>query len=224
MEVKIEKSWRLALKSHLESEEFKSLAGFVKSEYASTQIYPNSENIFRALNLTPLNKVKVVILGQDPYHGEGQAQGLSFSVPADVKNPPSLQNIFKELAVELGHISEAEEEYHGDLSCWANQGVLLLNAVLTVRASEAGSHAKKGWEELTDQIIKTVSDQTEGVVFMLWGSYARKKEVLIDTKKHLVLEAVHPSPLSAYGGFFGCGHFVRANKWLEDQGKDGVKW
>lgn len=226
MEVAIDKSWKQALVKELSSDDFGSLADYIKSEYKDKNktVYPESKNIFRALNLTPIEEVKVVILGQDPYHGAGQAQGLSFSVPRDIKNPPSLQNIFKELESEFGKKCEAEVKFGGDLKCWAKQGVLLLNAVLTVEAGKAGSHANRGWERLTDEIIKTVSDQCDHVVFLLWGSYARKKKGLIDTKKHSVLEAVHPSPLSAYGGFFGCGHFRKANEWLKDHGKAEMVW
>ncbi len=224
MEVQIERGWKEKLEDSFGSTEFRGLAKFVKGEYGQKNVFPESKNIFRALNLTPLEKVKVVILGQDPYHGAGQAQGLSFSVPAGVKNPPSLQNIFKELESELGKKSEAETKYHGDLSCWARQGVLLLNTVLTVESGKAGSHSNRGWEDLTDDIIKTVSKECDAVVFLLWGSYARKKKGLIDTKKHLVLESVHPSPLSVHGGFFGCGHFKKANEWLKERAKKEVIW
>lgn len=224
MEVLIEKSWRSSLDKELSSDEFKDLASYVRSEYATKRIYPESKSIFRALNSTPIDKVKVVILGQDPYHGENQAQGLSFSVPRDIKNPPSLQNIFKELESEFGKKSEAEDKYGGDLICWATQGVLLLNAVLTVEADKAASHAGRGWEKLTDEIIRKISEDCGSVVFLLWGSYARKKKSLIDTGKHLVLESVHPSPLSAYGGFFGCGHFKKANEWLKDHGQTEIVW
>lgn len=224
MEVKIEKNWKRALDSNLKSEGFRSLAEFIKAEYASKVIYPEVKNIFRALNLTPLESVKVVIIGQDPYHGKEQAQGLSFSVPGELRNPPSLQNIFKELELELGRKSEAEIKFNGDLSCWAKQGVLLLNAVLTVEAGKPGSHANRGWEDLTDEMIRTVSDGSEGVVFMLWGAYARKKKVLIDASKHLVLESPHPSPFSAHSGFFGNGHFKKANEWLKSKGLDEIAW
>jgi uracil-DNA glycosylase len=224
MQVEIAKDWKKVLQEHLKTEGFKSLAGFINQEYKTKTIYPETRNIFRALNLAPLENIKVVIIGQDPYHGPKQAQGLSFSVPASVKNPPSLVNIFKELEAELGAKSEAELKYDGDLRCWAKQGVLLLNAVLTVEASKAGSHANRGWEDLTNEVIKIVSKEADGVVFLLWGSYARKKKDLIDTKKHLVLESAHPSPLSAYAGFFGNGHFVKANQWLKDRGKKEIKW
>jgi len=224
MDVAIDRGWKKVLEGELVSAGFKGLTGFVKLEYSNKTIYPESTKIFRALNLTPIGEVKIVILGQDPYHGPNQAQGLSFSVPKGVKNPPSLQNIFKELESEYGKKSEAEVKYAGDLSCWAKQGVLLLNAVLTVEAGKAGSHANRGWESLTDEIIRAVSKERDNIVFLLWGSYARKKKGLIDSEKHLILESVHPSPLSAYGGFFGCGHFKKANKWLEDHGETEINW
>lgn len=224
----IEKSWRVVLKDTFESEVFESLTSFIRKEYAEKEIFPKAENIFRALNLTPIENVKVVILGQDPYHGNQngmpQAQGLSFSVPKEIKNPPSLINIFKELESELGKKCDAEVRFGGDLSCWARQGVLLLNAVLTVETGRAGSHANKGWEGLTDEIIRIISSDKEHVVFMLWGSYASKKAGLIDTTKHLILESVHPSPLSAYGGFFGNGHFLKVNSYLKEHGETEIVW
>lgn len=224
MEVAIEKSWKKILESYFDSVEFSALAEFVKKEYETKTIYPESKNIFRALNLSSLEAVKVVILGQDPYHGAGQAQGLSFSVPSEIKNPPSLINIFKELEVEFERKSEAELKFKGDLRCWAKQGVLLLNAVLTVEAGKAGSHANCGWESLTDQIIKLISDEREDVVFLLWGNYARKKKDLIDLNKHLVLESAHPSPLSAHNGFFGNGHFKKTNEFLKLKGRKEIVW
>ncbi len=228
MEVAIEKSWKKALSEYFASEDFKNLAEFVKGEYAAKMVLPESKNIFRALNLTPLEDVKVVIIGQDPYHGivNGicQAQGLSFSVPAGIKNPPSLINIFKELEAEFGKKPKAEVKFNGDLSCWAQQGVLLLNAVLTVESGKAGSHAGRGWENLTDEIIKLISRERENVVFLLWGAYARKKKDLIDDKKHLILESAHPSPLSAYGGFFGNGHFKKTNEWLKLKNLNEIVW
>lgn len=228
MIVEIEKSWKRSLEEHFESEGFKSLAKFVKAEYADKIIFPESENIFSALNLTPLEKVRVVVIGQDPYHGAQngvcQAQGLSFSVPAEIKNPPSLQNIFKELEAELGKKSEAEIKFNGDLRTWAKQGILLLNAVLTVESGKAGSHANRGWEDLTDEIIKLVSGKRESVVFLLWGAYARKKKDLIDSKKHLILESAHPSPLSAHSGFFGNGHFNKTNEWLKEKNQKEIIW
>jgi uracil-DNA glycosylase len=224
MKIEIEKSWKNALSEHLQSAKFKALTDFIKREYKTKQIYPEAKNIFRALNLTPLEKVRVVIIGQDPYHGKNQAQGLSFSVPTELRNPPSLQNIFKELELELGKKPEAEVKFGGDLSCWAKQGVLLLNAVLTVEAGKAGSHANRGWEDLTDEVIRIVSEESENIVFMLWGAYARKKKDLIDNKKHLILESTHPSPFSAHSGFFGSGHFAKANRWLKSKNLDETVW
>ncbi|HRV75900.1 MAG: uracil-DNA glycosylase [Candidatus Nomurabacteria bacterium] len=228
MEAPIDKTWKLALGAVFKSKEFKSLACFIKKEYSSKKIYPESKNIFRALNLTPLDEVKVVIIGQDPYHGsEGglpQAQGLSFSVTEYIKNPPSLQNIFKELEAEFNKKPEAEIKFNGDLTSWAKQGVLLLNSTLTVEAGKANSHADLGWESLTNEIIKLISNKCDGVVFLLWGAYARKKKKLIDANRHLVLESAHPSPFSAYSGFFGNNHFRRVNEWLKYHGKDEIVW
>jgi uracil-DNA glycosylase len=227
-EVEIEKSWHKILKDYFETESFKDLTAFVQAEYSGNisgkKVYPEPENIFKALTLTPFDEVKVVILGQDPYHGDGQAMGLSFSVPEEVRNPPSLRNIFKELEVELGEKSEAEVKFNGDLSCWAKQGVLLLNSVLTVEAGKPGSHSKKGWGDFTDQVIKKISEEKEGVVFILWGNYAKQKLNLIDEDKHLVLMSPHPSPLSAYSGFFGNDHFIKANQWLESKSKKKIEW
>lgn len=183
-------------------------------------IFPEEKNIFRALNLTPIEAVKVVILGQDPYHGELQAHGLSFSVPSGIKLPPSLRNIYKELEADLG----MEVRTDGDLSRWAGQGVLLLNSVLTVESGAAGSHAGKGWEQITDALIKTVSDHKTGVVFILWGNYALKKRGLIDESKHHVISSVHPSPLSASRGFFGSRPFSKANDYLSSTGQSAIKW
>jgi uracil-DNA glycosylase len=223
--VEIKQSWLKILKNFFEAESFKDLMDFVRAEYlAGKVIYPEPENIFKALNLTPFDKVEVVILGQDPYHGDGQAMGLSFSVPEEVRNPPSLRNIFKELEAELGEKSEAEVKFNGDLSCWAKQGVLLLNSVLTVEAGKPGSHSKKGWGDFTDQVIKKISEEKEGVVFILWGNYAKQKLNLIDEDKHLVLMSPHPSPLSAYSGFFGNDHFIKANQWLESKSKKKIEW
>ncbi|WP_057937592.1 uracil-DNA glycosylase [Algoriphagus resistens] len=220
MEVKIEKSWKRGLNRVFEQEYFKNLVTFVKDEYATTNVYPPGKEIFTAFNHCSLDAVKVVILGQDPYHGPGQAHGLSFSVKPGVPYPPSLQNIFKEIESDLGKPLPAT----GDLTRWADQGVFLLNATLTVRAYQAGSHQKKGWEEFTDEVIRTVSDTRDHVVFLLWGSYAQKKTVLIDAKKHLVLKAPHPSPLSSYRGFFGCRHFSKANEYLEAKGLEPINW
>lgn len=224
-EVKLNNHWKQLLANYLDSDQFKATADFVRSEYLSSKkIYPHPKNIFNALNLTVPDQVKVVILGQDPYHGEDQAMGLSFSVPASVKNPPSLQNIFKELESELGHKSAAEHKFNGDLSCWAKQGVLLLNSVLTVEAGKPGSHAKKGWEDFTDHIISQLSESKSGLVFMLWGNYAKQKLSLIDANKHLILTSPHPSPFSAHSGFFGCGHFVQTNRYLKSINKKEIKW
>ncbi|WP_339877168.1 uracil-DNA glycosylase [uncultured Algoriphagus sp.] len=220
MEVKIEPSWKSALDYLFEKKYFKDLVSFVKDEYATTKVYPPGKEIFNAFNHTPIDSVKVVILGQDPYHGPGQAHGLSFSVKPGVPFPPSLQNIFKEIETDLGKPMPS----NGDLTRWAEQGVFLLNATLTVRAHQAASHQKKGWEEFTDEVIRKISDSCEHVVFMLWGSYAQKKSILIDSSKHLVLKAPHPSPLSSYRGFFGCQHFSKANNYLISNGMKPINW
>lgn len=220
MVVNIEASWKEALDKTFEQKTFKDLVAFVKDEYASTKVYPPGKEIFNAFAHCPLDSVKIVILGQDPYHGLGQAHGLSFSVKPGVPFPPSLLNIFKEIETDLGKPMPSD----GDLTRWADQGVFLLNATLTVRAHEAGSHQKKGWEEFTDEVIRTISDRRENVVFLLWGAYAQKKSVLIDAKKHLILKAPHPSPLSSYRGFFGCKHFSKANEYLTASGKKPVDW
>tara|TARA_R110002020_G_scaffold245069_1_gene458732 strand:- start:1462 stop:2124 length:663 start_codon:yes stop_codon:yes gene_type:complete len=220
MEVKIEPSWKSALDYLFEKKYFKDLVSFVKDEYATTKVYPPGKEIFNAFNHTPIDSVKVVILGQDPYHGPGQAHGLSFSVKPGVPFPPSLQNIFKEIETDLGKPMPS----NGDLTRWAEQGVFLLNATLTVRAHQAASHQKKGWEEFTDEVIRKISDSREHVVFMLWGSYAQKKSILVDSSKHLVLKAPHPSPLSSYRGFFGCQHFSKANNYLISNGMKPIDW
>ena len=218
--VKITPEWDEALAEEFSSESYRALRGFLKAEYSSRTVYPSMYDIFNALKLTPLSDIKAVILGQDPYHEPGQAMGLAFSVPAGVQKPPSLCNIFKELHAETGmDIPES-----GDLTGWAKQGVLLLNTVLTVRAHAANSHKGKGWEQFTDGVIKKISDRCSGVAFMLWGGNARSKKPLIDGAKHLVLECAHPSPLSAQYGFFGCGHFVKTNEYLESMGKAPVDW
>ncbi len=221
MEVKIEESWKKHLAGEFEKDYFKQLSGFVHEEYAKGDVYPAPKNIFRALNLAPFDTVKVVILGQDPYHGPKQANGLSFAVEEGVAIPPSLRNIFKEIEKEFGrplvHTS-------GDLSRWATQGVLLLNSTLTVRAHSAGSHQTHGWEEFTNEAIRKLSDERSGLVFILWGNYARMKGVHIDREKHLVLESAHPSPFSAYNGFFGNNHFLKANEYLEAHGKKPIDW
>ncbi len=220
MDVRIEQSWKEALGEEFNKPYFAQLAAELhrqKSEGAV--IYPPGGQIFRAFELCPLDRLKVVILGQDPYHGYGQATGLSFSVPPAVAAPPSLKNIFKEIESDLGiRMSGCP-----DLTPWAEQGVLLLNAVLTVRAGEPASHSRIGWQEFTDAVIRTVSERCEGVVFMLWGNYARSKAALIDSSRHFVLEAAHPSPL-ARGAFFGCRHFSKANSLLASEGKSPIDW
>lgn len=220
MDVKIEESWKKALADELNKPYFEQLTAFVKSEYATTTVYPEGKNIFNAFNLCPLPNVKVVIIGQDPYHEPRQAHGLCFSVQDGVEFPPSLQNIFKEIESDLG----TPVPQSGNLERWARQGVFLLNSILTVRAHQAASHANKGWETFTDEVIKQISDKTENVVFMLWGNYAKVKGKVIDTKKHLILNTVHPSPLSVYRGFFGCKHFSRANQYLTEHGKTPIIW
>ena len=226
MKVKIEKSWEKALSDYFEKEEFKKLAEFVRNEYLNKTVYPPPKDLFKAFNETPFNKVRVVILGQDPYHNPNQAHGLAFSVPKGVPAPPSLLNIFKEICAELPKSSTCKlpVQEKTDLTRWAKQGVFLLNAVLTVLKNAPTSHTGVGWEEFTDYVIKTLSDKRENLVFMLWGSYARGKKNLIDEHKHLILEAPHPSPLSANRGFFGCGHFKKANKYLKDKGLEPVDW
>lgn len=220
MDVKIEESWKFALADYFDKESFKKLTEFVRGEYALQTIYPPGMEIFNAFNHCSLDQVKVVILGQDPYHGQGQAHGLAFSVRAGVAFPPSLQNIFKEIKADLGK----DMPPNGDLTHWADQGVFLLNATLTVRANQAGSHQNKGWEEFTDEVIRTISDSREHVVFLLWGAFAQKKVALIDGKKHLILKAPHPSPLSAHRGFLGCRHFSKTNEYLLSQGINPVDW
>lgn len=220
MDVKIENSWKTALAGEFEKPYFANLVRFLHSEKAAGKvIYPPGGSIFKAFDLTPLDKVKVVILGQDPYHGYGQAMGLSFSVPDNVPAPPSLKNIFKEIESDLGIRMSGRPNLEG----WAKQGVLLLNAVLTVRSGEPTSHSGIGWQEFTDAVIRTISDNTEGAVFLLWGNYARSKAPLIDRSRHLILEAAHPSPL-ARGAFFGCRHFSKANEYLISQHKTPVNW
>ncbi len=220
MNVRIEPSWQKALAVEWDSPYFSRLAEFVRQEYRTTTVYPPAGKIFAAFDACPFNDVKVVIIGQDPYHGPGQANGLCFSVGPDVAIPRSLINIFKEIQNDLGRPIPA----NGDLSRWAKQGVLLLNATLTVRAHEAGSHQGKGWEQLTDAAIKELNAQRDGLVFILWGAYAGKKAELIDRTRHLILTSVHPSPLSASRGFFGNRHFSRANEYLISQGKTPIEW
>lgn len=218
---KMDESWKKALESEFGKSYFVKLKNFVTEEIKSGKtIYPLPKQIFHAFDMTPFEKVKVVILGQDPYHGRGQAHGLCFSVNKGIAIPPSLQNIYKEIHDDLGLPIPS----HGNLDGWAEQGVLLLNAVLTVRAGQPTSHSGKGWEYFTDAAIKAISDQKEGVVFLLWGNFAKSKRVLIDEKKHFVLTAAHPSPFSAYSGFFGCKHFSRANELLEKAGQTPIDW
>ncbi len=220
MEVKIEKSWQAILQDEFDKPYFNLLTNFVRKEYQTKTIYPPAKLIFNAFDLTSFDNVKVVIIGQDPYHGEHQAHGLCFSVNDNIAFPPSLINIFKELERDL----QIPFPKSGNLERWARQGVFLLNATLTVEAGRAGSHQNKGWEEFTDRVIKELSDRKENVVFMLWGSYAQKKGAVIDTKKHCVLKSVHPSPLSAYRGYIGCGHFSAANDYLKRVGKTPIQW
>lgn len=218
--VKITEEWDGILQDEFSSPSYIKLREFLKAEYSSHTVYPSMYDIFNSMKLTPFNGIKVVLIGQDPYHEENQAMGLSFSVPKGVDLPPSLVNIFKEIENETGTGGFSS----GDLTGWAKQGVLLLNAVLTVRAHAANSHKGKGWEEFTDGIIKKISDGRENVVFFLWGANARAKKPLIDGNKHLILECAHPSPLSAYNGFFGCGHFIKANEYLIKHGKTPIEW
>lgn len=220
MKVKIEGSWSAVLSEEFEKPYFKGLTDFVRNEYQSKTIYPEGKNIFNAFNHCPFDRVKVVILGQDPYHGPGQAHGLAFSVKEGVPFPPSLSNIFKELQRDL----DIPFPPHGNLERWAGQGVFLLNATLTVQAHQAGSHQNKGWEEFTDAVIRTLAEQRSDIVFMLWGAYARKKAVVIPEGKHLKLYAPHPSPLSAHRGFIGCGHFGKTNEYLKEKGIDPIVW
>ena len=218
--VRITEEWDKILSDEFSSDNYVRLREFLKGEYSTRTVYPSMYNIFNSMKLTAFNDIKVVILGQDPYHEEGQAMGLSFSVPKGIDKPPSLINIFKEIENELG-VSMSDS---GDLTGWAKQGVLLLNTVLTVRAHQANSHKDKGWEEFTDGIIKKISSGRKNVVFLLWGANARSKKPLIDTEKHLVLESAHPSPLSAYNGFFGNGHFIKSNEYLIKHGILPVDW
>jgi uracil-DNA glycosylase len=215
----IEICWLNALKDEFSKEYFLKIKDFLTEEKRQYKLFPAGNQIFEAFNLTPFDEVKVVILGQDPYHGAGQAHGLSFSVPDGIRPPPSLVNIFKELKTDIG----MEMPTTGNLTPWAKQGVLLLNATLTVRESQAGSHQKKGWEEFTDAVIKTLSDQKTGLIFLLWGNYAKQKGELINTEKHHVLVAPHPSPL-ARGGFFNCKHFSKTNEILKKEGKTAINW
>jgi uracil-DNA glycosylase len=219
--VDLHPQWLRHLQSELEQDYIRVLSQFLRAEKSKGNIiYPSDENLFAAFNATPLKSVRVVILGQDPYHGEDQAHGLSFSVMPDIKTPPSLRNIYKELSDDLG----VSLPGHGYLMSWAEQGVLLLNAVLSVEHGEAGSHQGKGWERFTDKVIDLINAECDNVVFMLWGAYAQKKGCSINTDKHLVLSAPHPSPLSAYRGFFGCRHFSKANDYFADNGRARIDW
>jgi len=219
--IQLEPGWKAVLEPELNSDYMQQLKAFLLQEkQAGKVVFPPGKQIFNAFNHTPFDHVKVVILGQDPYHGPGQAHGLSFSVPAGVRTPPSLVNIFKEIERDLG----IKPPKHGNLEQWADQGVLLLNATLTVVQGNAGSHQGKGWERFTDAAIDHLNRERENIVFMLWGSYAQKKGALIDRQKHLVLTAPHPSPLSAHRGFLGCGHFSKANQYLQSHGKTPIDW
>ncbi len=220
MEVKIASDWKALLQEEFEKPYFEELIRFVKEEYATRRIYPRGSNIFRAFDKCPVDKLKVVIIGQDPYHGPGQAHGLCFSVADGIPHPPSLQNIFKEVAADIGTPIPAS----GNLDRWAEQGVLLLNAVLTVREHEAASHAGRGWEQFTDAVVRAINERKQGVVYLLWGSYAQKKGAIADPARNCILKAVHPSPLSVYRGFFGCRHFSRANEYLVAQGQTPIQW
>ncbi|OFX56790.1 MAG: uracil-DNA glycosylase [Bacteroidetes bacterium GWA2_30_7] len=216
----IEESWKTILIDEFNKDYFITLKQFLLEEKQTQTIYPKGNEIFAAFNFTPFDKVKVVILGQDPYHGTGQAHGLCFSVPEGIKPPPSLVNIYKELNSDI----DFQIPNHGNLKKWTEQGVLLLNATLTVRANQAGSHQNKGWEIFTDSVIKTISEKKNNVVFLLWGKYAQAKELLIDKSKHFILKAAHPSPFSAYNGFFGCKHFSRTNDLLKRNNLKEIDW
>ncbi len=231
MDVQIESTWKEALKAEFEKDYFTKLTEFVRNEYREHTCYPPGNEIFNAFNLCPLNNVKVVILGQDPYHGPGQAEGLCFSVKTGIALPPSLVNIFKEVKDDIGTTPQIIKDmqgknmYDGSLRRWAEQGVFLLNTCLSVREHEAFSHSRRGWETFTDAVIKTISEKQEHVVFMLWGTPARSKKKIIDTTKHLILESVHPSPLSANrGGWFGNHQFSRCNSWLQEKGLTTIQW
>lgn len=220
MEVRIDESWKARLQDEFDKPYFKTLTDFVRQEYGNGVVYPPAKLIFNAFDLCPFDDVKVVIIGQDPYHGPGQAHGLCFSVNDGVQFPPSLNNIFKEIHDDLGKPIPTT----GNLTRWERQGVLLLNATLTVRQHQAGSHQGKGWETFTDAVIRKLNDERENLVFILWGSYAQKKGAVIDRSRHLVLQSVHPSPLSAYAGFFGNHHFSKANEWLREHGMAEIDW
>lgn len=220
VDVRIAEDWKAILAEEFSKPYFEQLTEFVRAEYAAGEVFPKGKNIFRAFDKCPFDKLKVVIIGQDPYHGVGQANGLCFSVAEGVPFPPSLQNIFKEVASDTGAPIPAS----GELDRWAEQGVLLLNAVLTVRAHQAASHAGHGWEQFTDAVVRAIAERKDHVVYMLWGSYAQKKGAIANPNNNLILKAVHPSPLSAYRGFFGCKHFSEANRYLESVGKTPIEW
>lgn len=220
MEVNIASDWKELLREEFDKPYFETLTHFVREEYAAHRIYPRGSNIFRAFDKCPFEQLKVVIIGQDPYHGPGQANGLCFSVGDGVPFPPSLRNIFQEVASDTGTPIPTS----GNLDRWAEQGVLLLNAVLTVREHEAASHAGRGWEQFTDAVVRAIASRKEGIVYLLWGSYAQKKGAIADPTRNCILKAVHPSPLSVYRGFFGCRHFSRANEYLLSQGKTPINW
>ncbi len=220
MDVKIAADWKLLLQEEFDKPYFEELTRFVREEYANGTIYPAGKNIFRAFDKCPVDKLKVIIIGQDPYHGPGQANGLCFSVNDGVVFPPSLQNIFKEISSDIG----TPTPQSGNLDRWAEQGVLLLNAVLTVKAHQAASHAGKGWEQFTDAVVRIINQRKEGLVYMLWGSYAQRKGQIADPVRNLILKSVHPSPLSVYRGFFGCKHFSQANEYLVSRGQEPIIW
>ncbi len=220
-DVLMEKEWKEALGDYLATDSFIQLSHFIRNEYLTKKVFPAQEDIFKAFTYTPFSQVRVVILGQDPYHDDGQACGLCFSVPDGISVPPSLKNIYKEIVDDTGTIRDMTS---GNLESWARQGVFLLNAILTVVAHTPASHKGKGWEEFTDMVIRMISEKHEHVVFMLWGNYARSKKILIDESKHLVLEAPHPSPFSAHSGFFGCKHFSKCNDYLKMHGKQEIDW
>lgn len=220
MEVKIAQDWKELLKEEFDKPYFEELISFVKEEYATRRIYPRGSNIFRAFDKCPVDKLKVVIIGQDPYHGPGQANGLCFSVGDGIPFPPSLRNIFQEVSTDTG----APIPSSGNLDRWAEQGVLLLNAVLTVREHEAASHAGRGWEQFTDAVVRAIAARKEGIVYLLWGSYAQRKGAIADPQKNCILKSVHPSPLSVYRGFWGCKHFSKANNYLIAHGQTPINW
>ena len=219
-EVRIAEDWKRVIGEEFSKPYFEELISFVKQEYATSQVFPAGRNIFRAFDKCPFDNVKVVIIGQDPYHGDGQANGLCFSVNDGVPFPPSLKNIFKEVYDDVG----APIPVSGDLDRWAEQGVLLLNSVLTVKAHNAASHAGHGWEIFTDAVVRAIAERKEGVVYMLWGSYAQRKGAIANPERNIILHSVHPSPLSSYRGFFGCKHFSKANNYLKSIGKEPIVW